>query len=190
MNALRRLAILTFCLLPVSASACVIDLPNSRVGFTARLLFDLPVTGRVTRFKSQLSLMAARPQDSRAVIVIDTASLTTDDDSMDKFIRTPEMLDSARYPSATFTSFEFDPVAADRITVRGELAMKGKTQKVTMPFTYRASDAKTGGGRLVQADGSFSFRRLPFGIGAENWSNKTLFKDEIQIDIHLEMLCP
>ena len=173
-----------------AATACAIDRAKSAVDFTARMIFGLPITGRIGKFSGRVTLDEARPERSTATIVNDTASISTGDPDTEAFIRTRGMLDSANHPTARLTTSAFDPRGENRITVRGEFELKAIRRPVDISFRYLHAPDRSGVGRRVIADGSVEFSRLKFDIGAKDWSNTFIFHDRIVVEIHLEMVCP
>ncbi len=173
-----------------AAIACPIDRKKSSLTSTARMIFGLPIVGRIGKFSGRVMLDQAHPELSSATIVIDTASIDTGDASTEDFIRTRGMLDSANHPTATLTTTAFDPGGKSRIKVRGELELKTTRRPVEISFRYRHGPDRGGTGRRVIADGAVEFSRLKFDIGAKDWSNTFIFHDTITIEIHLEMICP
>jgi len=173
-----------------AASNCRIDRAESRLQFTAHMIFSIPITGRIENFDGQLRLHEDEPQLSHADITIDTASINTDNPDTDDFIRSKPMLNSAEFPVATLTTKAFDPLNKANMQISGELTINGVKREVLIPFTYSHRPSVDGTSDLVIAEGSFEFSRLAFNIGVESWSNTTVFKDPIEIDIELLMICP
>jgi polyisoprenoid-binding protein YceI len=176
--------------LAAAPSNCRIDRANSSLRFTARMIFDIPITGRIERFDGQLRLSEQEPQLSHADITIDTTSINTDNPDTDNFIRSKPMLNSAEFPSATVITKAFDPLSKENLKVSGELTINGIKREMEIPFTYSHRPSADGNNDLVSAEGRFEFSRFAFNIGVDSWSNMTIFKELIEIDIQLEMICP
>ena len=177
-----------------AASACVFDLERSSVAFTARLIFGLPLDGQFAKFGGNLAIDEDRVDRSTATIVVETASVDTQNPDTDDLIRSQPMLDSETHPTAVLTISEFAPAGAAKMMVDGELTLKSVRLPVQILITYRPSpNGKADGeraARRVIADGDFEIQRLQFDVGTGPWSSTFLFHDRIAVKAHFEMLCP
>ncbi len=169
---------------------CRIDRQESHLNFTARMIFNLPITGRIQDFDGQLILDDKNPEKSHATITINTASVDTMNPDSDNFIRSKPMLNSAAFPTATLVTKAFNPQSQTALKVSGDLTIKNIKKPLVIPFTYRHGPDKDPDKERVVADSSIKFSRFDYGIGVDSWSNTTLFQEAIQIDVHLEMICP
>jgi polyisoprenoid-binding protein YceI len=85
----------------------------------------------------------------------------------------PEVLDADTYPEITFTSTAVEPAGADRWKVEGDLALHGKTRRVSFDAT-RSQGACRGSVRIRQRD---------FGITPISIAGGTVkVKDEVQVE--------
>jgi polyisoprenoid-binding protein YceI len=83
------------------------------------------------------------------------------------------------FPTATFVSSAVRPLGGDRFELAGKLTIKGKSQDITAPFTFR-QDAGNG-----VFDGTFVLKRLDFGVGDGVWSDVSTVANEVQIKFHI-----
>lgn len=119
-------------------------------------------------------------------VVIDTTSVDTGYAVFDEHIQSPDFLDTARYPTATFKSstviFEGDkPVA-----IEGDLTIKGITKPVTLTVTKFVSmpHPMVEGKDAIGADAEVVIKRSDFNAGqfAPNVG------DDVTISIALEAI--
>ncbi len=118
-------------------------------------------------------------------VVIDTKSVDTGYATFDEHIQGEDFLDTARFPTATFTStavrFEGDkPVAID-----GSLTLKGVTKPVTLTITsFKSMPHPILKKDAIGANASVTVKRTEFNAGkyAPNVS------DDVTIDIALEAI--
>src|SRR5262249_37331704 len=85
----------------------------------------------------------------------------------------PEVLDVDAYPQITFASTAVQPNGADRWTVEGDLAIHGKTKRVSFDAA-RSSGTYRGSVRIRQRD----FGITPISIGG----GTVKVKDELLIE--------
>src|SRR5690606_36011156 len=90
-----------------------------------------------------------------------------------------EWLDLAKHPLASFESTKVETLEENRYQVTGELSIKGNTQVVTVPVTFKEED---GAGVFT---GDFTFQRADFGIGEGQWRDFGIVANDIQITFHV-----
>lgn len=139
-----------------------------------------PVEGRFTRFDAQAALDPGQPERGRAAITVELASATLGHADVDAELRSAGWFDVARHPTAGFRAESIRAAGAGRVELRGPLTFKGRSRELVVPVTL---SAQPGGATL--ASGSFSIRRLDFGIGAGEWSDTSLVADEVQVRFRL-----
>ena len=80
-----------------------VDPSHSTVAFSARHLMVSKVRGRFTDFSGVITI-AEQPLDSSVEAVVQTASITTNDEQRDAHLKNADFLDVENYPNLTFTS--------------------------------------------------------------------------------------
>ena len=128
-------------------------------------------------FNGTIIYDAAKPAASSATLTVDMNSLDIGDDDSDVEVRKPAWFDSARFPQATFRSTAITPGTAGHFDATGMLAIKGKTQTITVTIAVkRTGDTST-------FDGSFELSRKVFGIGDPSW--ESVLDDTVRVRFHL-----
>jgi polyisoprenoid-binding protein YceI len=136
-----------------------------------------PVDATFKRFSGAIVYDAARPAATTATLSVDMNSLDVGDDDTDAEVRKPAWFDSTRYPQATFRSTSVTPGANGHFDVVGTLAIKGKSQSVTIAVTVKQV------GNANAFDGSFTLSRKVFGIGDPSWDS--VLDDAVAVRFHL-----
>jgi polyisoprenoid-binding protein YceI len=70
-------------------------------------------------------------------------------------------------------------LSGDRYELSGKLTIKGKTQDLVTPFTFRQE------GNSGIFDGVFILKRLDFAVGDGIWSDVATVANEVNIKFHL-----
>jgi polyisoprenoid-binding protein YceI len=138
---------------------------------------NAPVDATFKRFSGSIVYDAAKPTATTATLSVDMNSLDVGDDDTDAEVRKPAWFDSARFPQATFHSTAVKPGAGGHFDVVGTLAIKGKSQTVTIAVTVQ----RNGGGDAF--DGRFALSRKAFGIGDPSWDS--VLDDTVSVRFHL-----
>ena len=118
---------------------------------------------------------------SIATLEVATGSITTDDPKLTSHLKTPDLLDTSKFPKARFisTMVKAGGEGGKSHTVTGNLELHGVTRSITFP----ASVTVTPEG--VTASAEFVIKRQDFGIVYPGMPDD-LIKDEVLIkaDIH------
>jgi polyisoprenoid-binding protein YceI len=105
---------------------------------------------------------------------VDTASLQTDAEKLTEHVKSPDFLDVAKFPTATFksTSIVAKPAGGATHEVTGELTLHGVTQQITFPATVDiTADSVTGRAEVP-------INRQKFGVTYPGMPDD-LIKDEV-----------
>jgi polyisoprenoid-binding protein YceI len=115
-----------------------IDPAASTLRFALRHLVVGEIRGQFHRFGGSLLLDRQDPARSRVEIWVDLASIETGDPERDAHVRSPEFLDIAQYPRATFTSTAVE-LSDEQVVLRGPLDLHG----VVHPLELRVAPGPT-----------------------------------------------
>ena len=125
-----------------AAEKFALDKDRTYVGFEVSYLILVRVSGRFDDFKGSFIIDREHPENSRADIVIQTASVNTGIEARDADIRGPGLFNAAVHPTMIFHSrkIEMEPDNTGRIT--GDLTLLGITKPVTLTLVKEPGDDK------------------------------------------------
>ncbi|HWJ94513.1 MAG TPA: YceI family protein [Telluria sp.] len=164
----------------VLASACAIaaplktDVAQSSVGVVFKQM-NVPVEAKFKSFSAQVDYDAAKPENSKARVDIDTGSFDLGDAEYNKEVTKKEWFNAAQFPKASFVSSGIKPAGAGKLAVSGKLTIKGRTADVSFPLTVKAE------GNKQVFEGQLPIRRLAFNIGEGEWKDTSMVADEVVI---------
>jgi len=161
-----------------TASAAPIDGAKSTVITTSKQM-NVAVDGKFKKISGDVTFDPAKPAAGSAHVNIDITSYDIGSPEYNDTLKGAEWFDSKTYPQATFVSSSITPAGDGKLTVAGKLTIKGKTQDVSVPLTY-----KTAGG-VTTFDGVTAIKRLAYGIGSGEWKDTSVVADEVDIKFHL-----
>jgi polyisoprenoid-binding protein YceI len=153
---------------------------GSEIRFVTRQM-GVPVAGHFTRWQAQISLDPQAPQGGRVVFSIDTASAAFGAPETDAEVPKPAWFDSRRFPQASFTSSGLKPIGSTGYEVTGTLTLKGQARPLRVPVQLQ----RNGSGGV--ASGSFTLKRLDFGIGDGEWADTALVANEVDVHFKLQL---
>lgn len=165
-------------------------------GLAARLGHDHVV--RAGQFSGAIRYDAGDPDASSIQVEVVTAALVADDQStrrrfgltgelaatdaaeIDRAMKSERQLDVARFPSITFRSTAVRKQAAERLLVRGQLAIRGVTAEVEFPAVVAVEGERLRGrAQLTFKQSTFGYQPYRALLGAiKN-------KDEVRLHVDL-----
>jgi polyisoprenoid-binding protein YceI len=113
-------------------------------------------------------------------VVIDLASVDSQDKDRDTTIRGPDIFDVAHWPSAHYVTRSFARTASG-YRAAGSLTLRGVTKEVPLDFQFTTAGT---GAKLV---GTAMLKRLDFGAGQGDWKSTQWIADEVKVSFSLSL---
>lgn len=147
---------------------------RSQVAFISKQM-GVPVEGQFDKFAAAIAFDPAKPEASRATIDIDLASIDAGSAEANDEVVGKNWFDARNYPTAHFASSAVKALGGGRFEVRGPLTLRGRTQEVAAPVSFRQDGAN------AVFEGAFTLKRLDFGIGTGAWGDTDTVANEVRI---------
>ena len=141
-----------------------IDPSHTIVGFVARHLMVTKVRGRFTQVEGTVTI-AENPLDSSAQAVLQTASVTTNDEGRDKHVKSADFFDIDNYPTIEFASTGLKEGGKGRYVLTGDLTIKGVTKPVELDVEFEGVAGDPWGGERMGFTASTEVEREDWGLG-------------------------
>lgn len=159
--------------LALAAPAAVADECHAVDAASGSVTFELrqagsPFRGTFKRFGGELCL--AQERVTKIAVWLEPASVDTGLPEIDAALKEKEFFDVRNHPRIAFTGAGANGVA------RGALEIRGKRRELEVPFKLGASGAS----RAVS--GSFTLKRLDYGIGTGEWADTRWLGDEVKVE--------
>ena len=117
-------------------------------------------------------------------VLIDTASIDLAHDKLNEHVSGPEMLDVAKYPTATYKGTLGGFANGAPTTVTGNLTLHGVTKPVTLKInSFKCMQHPMLKKEVCGADASGMFNRADFGV---DYGQKFGFKQDVLLHIQVE----
>jgi len=117
-------------------------------------------------------------------ITIDTASIDLAHDKLNEHVSSAEILDVAKYPTATYKGTLGGFANGAPTTVTGDLTLHGVTKPVALKITsFKCIQHPMLKKEVCGADASGTFSRADFGV---NYGEKYGFKQDVLLRIQVE----
>lgn len=169
-----------------------IDPSHSDASFTIRHFFS-KVPGRFRELEGTVLYDEKNVAASSVDVTIKTASIFTNNDRRDADLRSANFFHVDSFPTITFKSTKVTPAGQGKLTVEGNLTMRGVTRPVTLDVTSLGTGEVTTSGRTsVRAgwEATTKLDRKDFGIV---WNQVVdqggmMLGDEVAIQIGIEAI--
>jgi polyisoprenoid-binding protein YceI len=142
-----------------------IDVTHSTISATAHHLGLSAVHGRFTNFSGVITV----PEDvtrSTVQVQIDATSIDTGNAQRDEHLRSPDFLDTARFPTLTFHASGVQR-GGDGWVLAGDLTLLGTTRPVQLQLSYAGSGPDPWGGTRAAFSATTELHRDDFKM---NWN--------------------
>jgi len=151
---------------------------KSRIGFSGTHAGN-PFKGTFGQFAATIRFDPADLPNSKANVVINTASAKTGDKFQETTLAGAEWFDFASSPRATFTTNRITAAGPGRYVADGTLTIKGKATPVRLPFTVRIA------GNTAVMSGATQLDRVALGMGAKSDPGGAWVSKQIGLSIDL-----
>jgi polyisoprenoid-binding protein YceI len=173
-----------------AADTYEIDAAHTSVQFSVRHMMISNVRGEFTKLSGKATGDVANPTAATVEATIDATSVDTRNEKRDEHLRSPDFLDTAKFPTMTFKSTTVEK-AGDGWKLGGDLTLHGVTKPVVLDVTNVTPPTKDPWGNTrIGAQATTKISRQDFAISF----NKTLdgggvlVGDEIAITIDVEVM--
>ena len=116
--------------------------------------------------QGMLEFDPADPSHASVKVTIPLVTLNTGVPALDEDFRSSDFFDTARFPTATFTSTRVEAAGMGRLKVTGDLNLHGMTHPVTLDVTLvKIGTNPRSGVPTIGFDAATTLKRSEFGLG-------------------------
>lgn len=156
------------------------DVAHSQINFVAESRL-LSAHGTFKQWDAEIMFDPANVETSSVTITIAAASIDTRIEMRDNHLKSNDFFAADSFPQITFKSaFVNNAGESGRIRITGDLTIRGKTKRVTVPARLVFFDPQNNMGRVT---GSFVIDRTEFGVGFNPPMNPIENEVQVQFDI-------
>ena len=165
-------------LLTVTTHAVTLDAvqpDKSKLGFSFKQM-GVAMDGHFAKSSATLNFDSAKPEQAKASIEVDLASIDTGTDEVDQEVVGKAWFNTAAFPKAVFVAKQVKQLAPNQYEVLGSLSIKGRSRDVKTVFKLSPQ------GKSSVLSGSFTLQRADFSIGEGMWSKFDVVANDIQVN--------
>jgi polyisoprenoid-binding protein YceI len=140
-----------------------LDQAHTNLGFVARYLMLTKVRGRFRDFDGTIHI-GESPETSWVEVLMDAASIDSDNETRDEHLRSPDFLDVERFPKLTFRSTRVDVSGDTSLRVTGDLTIRDVTRPVVLDVEFDGLTKGIRGDERAAFSASTEIDREDWGI--------------------------
>jgi polyisoprenoid-binding protein YceI len=169
-------------------SKWTVDPAYSSLKFTVSHLNVSEVEGRFKGFIGTLESPSKDFNNAKAEIRVASASITTDDATRDKSLKSDDFFDIGKYPEISFKSTSFKKVKDNIYALEGNLTIRDVTKKVKFTALYGGTALDPNGKTIAGFKASGRISRKDYGLkwNKMNAAGSAVAGDEVNILLNLE----
>jgi polyisoprenoid-binding protein YceI len=159
---------------------------ESSVGFTitGSMLFKVKRDGSFRDFTGNMSYDPGNPANTHIDLTVYTESVDMHNAENTQLMKSSDFFDVERFPTMHFVSASTVTAPDGRISMTGDMTIRGVTKRMTIPVTmHRESGDSSHSGAIFES--TFQIDRTEFGLnGTPKWGG---FKVSVskKVDIHI-----
>ena len=123
--------------------------------------------GTFKDFDGSFSFDAAKPQDSKVNVTLNTTSVDTNHAERDKHIRSDDFLNVSKHPTATFASTSVKSTGEGTADISGDLTLNGVTKPVVIAAKFIGEGKDPWGGYRAGFEGTTTLKLKDFDISKD-----------------------
>ena len=151
---------------------------KSKIGFSFKQM-GVAMDGQFAKSSATLNFDPAKPEQAKASIEVDLASIDTGSGEADQEVVGKAWFNTAAFPKAVFVAKQVKLIAPNQYEVLGSLSIKGRSRDVKSTIKLSAQ------GKSSVLSGSFTLQRADFAIGEGMWSKFDVVANDIQVNFQL-----
>ena len=158
-----------------------VQLEKSKISFSFKQM-GVGMDGHFAKFSPQLSFDPAKPEQTKASIEIDLASIDAGSEEADQEVVGKSWFNTSAFPKAVFVAKQVKQTAPNVYEVLGTLTIKGHARDVKFAMKHAPQ------GKLGILTGSFTLQRADYAIGEGMWSKFDVVANDIQVSFQITAL--
>ncbi|QIR15180.1 YceI family protein [Shewanella aestuarii] len=150
----------------VNAADYVIDTQGAHasINFKVNHLGYSFVVGRFNDFSGDFSFDANKLADAKVNVTINTNSVDSNHAERDKHLRSPDFLNTGKYPQASFTSTSVEDKGDGKFVLNGDFTFNGVTKPLAIDAVVIGEGNDPWGSYRAGFTGSTRFKMKDFGV--------------------------
>lgn len=165
----------------IAAGSYQVDPNHSQVGWEVNHMGFSMLEGMFPVSAGTITIDPAKPAATKVDVTIAVADLAVTSAPFANHLKSDQIFDATKYPTAQFVSTAVKPLGGNKATITGNLTIKGVTKPVTLDATFIGAGNNPMNKKLNFGFGaSATIKRSDFGLGIA----LPIVSDEVKLHIH------
>ncbi len=146
------------------------------------------IKGTFPDFSSDIIFSPDHLDASKVGIKIVIENLKSSDKDAQDSLLSLDWFAVSKFPIATFETTAFRHIKDDNYEADGNLTIRDKTVKITLPFTLKFfEDGDTAPStRYARVTGETIIKRVDFGVGQGDWQKTDVIANDVKVSVKIE----
>jgi polyisoprenoid-binding protein YceI len=168
-----------------------IDADHTLVEFSTKHMMITTVKGRFAEIEGTITIDELEPSRSAAEVMLQASSISTSNEMRDQHLRSADFFDVENFPTLSFRSRRVVGAAreaGDRITLVGDLTIRGITREITLEATFEGIGRDPWGSERISFSAATNLDRRDFGLtwNAALETGGVLVANDIRVSIEVQ----
>ena len=175
---------------PTTKTKWVIDPMHSEIHFKAKHLVISTVTGRFDRFEATAVTNGDDFTNAAVEFSAEVNSINTGQPDRDNHLKSADFFDAANFPRLTFKSTGLKKKSSSRLTMTGELTIRGNTKNIDLDADFGGIVTDAYGFTRAGFEMTGRVNRKEFGLhwNAITEAGSIVVADEVRLQLNIEMI--
>lgn len=138
--------------------------------------------GTFKQFSTSLGYDEKNLAVSTLDVKVQVGSLDTQDKDRDDTLKTADLFNSAKFPTATYAASSLTKRPDGKLEAVGKLTLRGVTRELRLPLTLRPTAAG------LELSGEATIKRLDFGVGQGEWQSTEWVGDDVRLQYKVSLV--
>jgi polyisoprenoid-binding protein YceI len=169
-----------------------VDRAHSSLGFSVSHMVISDVSGTFRDFTAEVTTDGEDFSTAKVRVVVQTGSISTDNEKRDRHLRSDDFFNSEKYPEATFISTGVTKVGESDYIVKGKLTIRDTTNDVELKAKLNGIITDKRGNRRAGFKITGQIDRFAYGLkwNAVTEAGSLVAGERVTLTINLELLSP
>jgi polyisoprenoid-binding protein YceI len=131
-------------------------------------------SGGFKQFATELAYDEKNLAASTLKVTVQIGSLDTQDEERDTALKSAELFDAAKFPTATYSARSLDKTP-NGIVAMGRLTLRGVTKELRLPLNVRSTP------QGLELSGTATIQRLDYGVGQGEWASTEWVGNDVKL---------
>lgn len=167
----------------------VVDVAHTNINFTVSHMVISEVTGTFKEFEGTVSASKEDFSDAEINVQMKSKSINTENNDRDNHLRSADFFDVENHPVLTFKSTAIQSNSNNKLTISGDLTLRGITKQVVLDAKFKGQAVNPWGQIVAAFKATTTINRKEWGLvwNAALEAGGFLVGENIELNLNIEL---